>query len=498
MKRRIIYFRILAMLTFLSLVSCQTEELYVEKNHFGKKNGINSSYLKGSDASRVVEMLTNKLNQGSKIRILSSNSAFMRTNEGVIDFENILQVIDTLGIKNYTFKILNHPDDNVKTFHNLVLTEKENALEATIMKYEMSDEFAQNFNANLNEFYEFRGTVSAISVMPSDPCAEVVVNFPGDSGSDVPDNPTGSNPSNNYSSSSGCTTIDLSFVCTDCQAFYATWESYKGSVCGNGNYGLNIIVTYIQTISCRNIDDPCNPGGAIGVLQPQMDCNTSKEALMQTFPNLSEDNAQILANMINQYGSSYGINTNYKLRHFLSQIAHETGGLSNLNIAENFNFSTANRLMTVFGKYFSYTDPNKENPDTYLNNPSKVGSFVYKNRMGNGNAQSQEGYKYRGRGLIQLSGKENYQNFQNHYIQRFGENIDLITNPELITNNTELAIISAMWFFKNNVIDKTSLRNNIDSTVLAITHKVNGGENGFADRVIKHNACVQFIDCITQ
>lgn len=269
------------MLTFLSLVSCQTEELYVEKNHFGKKNGINSSYLKGSDASRVVEMLTNKLNQGSKIKILSSNSAFMRTNEGVIDFENILQVIDTLGIKNYTFKILNHPDDNVKTFHNLVLTEKENALEATIMKYEMSDQFAQSYSANLDEFYQFKGTVSAISVMPSDPCAEVVVNFPGDSGSGVPDNPTGSNPSNNYSSSSGCTTIDLSFVCTDCQAFYATWESYKGSVCGNGNYGLNIIVTYIQTISCRNIDDPCNPGGAIGVLQPQMDCNGFASRVME-------------------------------------------------------------------------------------------------------------------------------------------------------------------------------------------------------------------------
>lgn len=275
MRREIIYFRILAMLTFLGLASCQTEELYVEKNHFGKGSGIKSSYLKGNEAKRVVEMLNSKLSEGTKIKVLSTNSNSMRTDSGVIDFNTILQVIDTLGIKNYTFKVVNHPDDDLKTFHNLVLTEKINELEATILKYEMTDSFAQNYYANLDDFNDFQGKIVASSILIQDPCIPVVVNYPSNTGSGSPDNPDPNNPVGSIPiSSTGCTTISLSFVCTDCNSLFNNWDEYRGSVCGNGSYGLNIVVSYVQSISCRSADDPCNPSGSIGVLQPEIDCNS--------------------------------------------------------------------------------------------------------------------------------------------------------------------------------------------------------------------------------
>lgn len=118
--------------------------------------------------------------------------------------------------------------------------------------------------------------------------------------------------------------------------------------------------------------------------------------------------------------------------------------------------------------------------------------------MGNGNVESSEGYKYRGRGLIQLTGKSNYQDFQDFYNETYTSNtIDIITNPNLISDNVEMAIFSAMWYFKNSVINKTLLNVDLNEPVREITIKVNGGMNGLIDRITKYNSCELFIDCIT-
>jgi putative chitinase len=101
------------------------------------------------------------------------------------------------------------------------------------------------------------------------------------------------------------------------------------------------------------------------VIEPEADCNTSKEALLSTFPNLNEDDAEVLANAINTHAADYGIDNKFKLRHFLSQIGHETDGLSSLNRSEDLNYTTSNRLLSIFPKYFSYTDQTKENPDVF-------------------------------------------------------------------------------------------------------------------------------------
>lgn len=161
-----------------------------------------------------------------------------------------------------------------------------------------------------------------------------------------------------------------------------------------------------------------------------------------------------------------GADTNLKLAHFLAQCAHESGDFQ--LTTENLNYSAA-RLLQVFPKYF---------PDglekTYGNKPEKIASRVYASRMGNGDEASGDGWKYRGRGFIQLIGKSNYKAFSDF----IGE--DCVTNPDLVATKYPLA--SAGFFFQKNKVWDLCLDRN-DQTVAAVTKKVNGGLNGLNERI---------------
>lgn len=493
----------MALFALRFLIGCQAEEKIGNEMHNHVQDGVEVSYLKGEEANIARQKLISKLQSENTIEILESTPIALRTNEGTIDFNTIVQVIDTLGIKNYTFRVINHPEDDYKTFHNLILTEKETTMEVKMFEYEMTDTFAQEYFAQLKSFQQFQGAlrVSGVALI-SQPCDELEIEYPGDSsggggGGDSPGDSTPGDGSTSGSSVGGCVQTFLTIECS-CGRSYNSWNAYEGSICGSGmypGYSISVTVTFVYNTLCKNTQDPCNPDGTVGVLTPQGDCNTSAQAIKNAFPNMTYSNAQLLADKINQYGKSYGIDTNYKLRHFLSQIAHETNGLTNLNKEENANFSVQN-MLTTFSKYFSLNDPDKENPNEYVGNPSKILSYVYCCRMGNGSPETQEGYKYRGRGIIMLTGKNNYTAFQNHYNATYNQNIDLIDNPDQVKTNTELAIISAMWFFQENVINQTSLINNQDVPVKIVTQKVNNGQNGITDRKNKHNICTQFIDCL--
>jgi putative chitinase len=168
---------------------------------------------------------------------------------------------------------------------------------------------------------------------------------------------------------------------------------------------------------------------------------------------------------IPETAAKFGINTPIKLAHFLAQCGHESGGFK--VTSENLNYS-AEGLKTTFKKYF----PTVQAATPFAKNPEKIANKVYANRMGNGNEASGEGYKFRGRGFIQLTGKDNY--------KAFGAaiGIDLISNPDLVATN--YALLSAAWFFHKN-----SLRKCIDASaasVLAVTKSVNGGTIGLEDR----------------
>lgn len=166
----------------------------------------------------------------------------------------------------------------------------------------------------------------------------------------------------------------------------------------------------------------------------------------------------------------FQINTPLRLAHFLAQCGHESGGFRLTK--ENLNYS-AKGLMGIFKKYF----PTEALANQYARNPEKIANKVYGNRMGNGAEASGDGFKYCGRGYIQLTGKDNY--------TAFGKaiNEDLTKDPTVVAG--KYALLSAAWFFSKNGLHKLADGGATDAVVTQITKRVNGGTIGLADR-IKH------------
>jgi putative chitinase len=163
----------------------------------------------------------------------------------------------------------------------------------------------------------------------------------------------------------------------------------------------------------------------------------------------------------------FGITTNLRLAHFLAQCALESTGFT--ATVENLNYS-AQRLLQVFPKYFRNVDP-----AAYAHNPAKIGSRVYANRMGNGDEASGDGFKFRGRGYIQLTGKNNYTSFSTFV----GE--DCVADPDLVATKYPLA--SAAFYFNSNNIWAICDRGADDGTVTSVTKAVNGGTTGLSERL---------------
>jgi len=174
--------------------------------------------------------------------------------------------------------------------------------------------------------------------------------------------------------------------------------------------------------------------------------------------------------MIPDTAAKFQINTPLRLAHFLAQCGHESGGFRATQ--ENLNYS-AKGLNGIFKKYF----PTEASAAAYARNPQKIANKVYGGRMGNGLEASGDGYKFRGRGYIQLTGKDNYTAFG----KAIGE--DICANPDKVAST--YALLSAAWFFSKNGLHKMADGGATDQVVTSITKIVNGGTIGLADR-IKH------------
>jgi putative chitinase len=166
----------------------------------------------------------------------------------------------------------------------------------------------------------------------------------------------------------------------------------------------------------------------------------------------------------------FGVNTPLRLAHFLAQCGHESGGFRLTQ--ENLNYS-AKGLMGIFKKYF----PTQALADAYARQPQKIANRVYGGRMGNGVEATGEGFKFRGRGYIQLTGKQNYTAFD------AAVEDDILANPDLVSSKHALS--SAAWFWKKNGLNLIADTGSSTEVVTKITKRVNGGTIGLADR-IKH------------
>jgi putative chitinase len=160
--------------------------------------------------------------------------------------------------------------------------------------------------------------------------------------------------------------------------------------------------------------------------------------------------------------------TPIKATHFFAQTAHETGNFK--TFSENLNYS-ADGLMKIFPKYFKTLEEAKQ----YEKKPEKIANKVYGNRMGNGDELTGEGYKFRGRGALQLTGKSNYEAFS-----KFLNKPEIITNPDLVA--TEYAFESAIFFFDKNGLWAICEKGVDEATILALTKRINGGTNGLEHR----------------
>jgi putative chitinase len=174
--------------------------------------------------------------------------------------------------------------------------------------------------------------------------------------------------------------------------------------------------------------------------------------------------------MIPDTAAKFQINTPLRLAHFLAQCGHESGGFRVTQ--ENLNYS-AKGLAGIFKKYF----PTEAAAAPYARQPQKIANKVYANRMANGSEASGDGYKFRGRGYIQLTGRDNYTQFG----KAIGE--DIASNPDVVSS--KYALLSAAWFWSKNGLNKLADAGATDTTVTSITKRVNGGTIGLADR-IKH------------
>ena len=166
----------------------------------------------------------------------------------------------------------------------------------------------------------------------------------------------------------------------------------------------------------------------------------------------------------------FKLNSN-RAAHFFAQTAHETGDFK--AFAENLNYS-AKGLASTFSKYF----PSETSAAPYERKPEKIANKVYGGRIGNGPEASGDGWKYRGRGALQLTGKSNYQAFADHINRP-----DVMTNPDLVAG--ELAFESAIFFFDKNNLWTICDHGTDNATITIVSKKINGGTLGLDDRIAK-------------
>ena len=191
----------------------------------------------------------------------------------------------------------------------------------------------------------------------------------------------------------------------------------------------------------------------------------SANQFSRLFPNCKDPEGWVEA--MNEVFPKYDIDTPQRIAAFIAQCGHESGGWR--VFSENLNYS-AKALDAVFGKYFKRAG---RDANEYARQPEKIANVVYANRMDNGDTDSGDGWRYRGRGPIQLTGKANYTAFSEDM------DVDAVDNPDLVSDDKEVALMSAIWYWNKNDLNRYADSGDIKT----MTKRINGGYIGLEDRI---------------
>jgi putative chitinase len=176
----------------------------------------------------------------------------------------------------------------------------------------------------------------------------------------------------------------------------------------------------------------------------------------------------------------FQVNTAKRVAAFVAQCAHESADFTVLS--ENLNYS-ADALNKLFGKYFAAAG---RDAAPYHRKPEMIANVIYASRMGNGDTASGEGYKFRGRGPIQLTGKANYHAFATDF---FEDPETVMNDPDLVTDDIPTALYSALWFWNKNNLNREADSGDIK----LMTKKINGGYIGLEDRIKHYNHAIEVL-----
>lgn len=521
------------------MFSCSDDEFReVNETNIDVEDDLKAQFKRGADVSAfAINYIKQKTNNtfsvnAQKGEITLSSASYTKNNQlGTVDTSKEIVVINETNSK-HTFKVIT-PDAPSNTITNLIVVEKGEDSYEYFLRYTFVGEPPLNDDGTV-DFSKFNGTIETFNAAGESIGSIAIENgtITNNQGqlAPCPDEPESTDTSTNTGGSDSSTSIpngndetpdtngngngdpDTSAQFTDSDGNCGVTWSYKPCGCGgdaNGHRpsgpdcceGSPLVINscngsvtiypersqyFGNRLFKRNGIDPCNDGDVGVILSDEDDCDTSKEDLKKVFPNASDDNLKLLAKVINDKGKDFGIDSKEKLWHFLSQAGHEVGGefANGIGTTENLNYTTLSRLKKIYKNYFQQnandTAGKREADSTYLNNSSKVANYVYANRLGNGNEASGDGYKYRGRGIFQLTGKSNYESFKTFYNDEYDPDIDPVTTPSLLTTNDTIAVVSALWYYKNRVLDEIT----VDSltSVKKVTRKVNGGKNGLRHR----------------
>lgn len=201
------------------------------------------------------------------------------------------------------------------------------------------------------------------------------------------------------------------------------------------------------------------------------------EQFAHLFPRAQDPTSWVES--MNNVFPTYDINTPQRVAAFLAQCGHESGGWTVFE--ENLNYS-AQGLNGIFKKYF----PTIESAQPYARKPEMIANKVYANRMGNGPESSGDGWKYRGRGPIQLTGSANYKAFAQ---EMFDDWENLYANPDWVTADRDFALMSAIWFWNKNKLNVQADSGDIK----LMTKKINGGYIGLEDRIKHYNEAIHLL-----